>query len=284
MTLVGKILVFVIMLFAIIFLAESTVVFTTATDWKKATDAQKKKVSELTTKNGDLSSQVDVAQKELAKAKADQTAAIAAAEKRLQALEDEIKRSGAELTDLRTKIEVAQQSAKTSLDEAKQRLDETNLLRTQKAEVEKQANTLKVEQTDLNDKIREQARLIGSYDLTAKDLRDRVARYTTLLRRHGLNDDISNIKGLENPPTVEGEIQKVDAQNKRVEITIGSDDGLVAGHELYVFRTSPRPEYLGKIQIISTDPDQAVAKVIGNTLQGKKLKEGDHVSSTIRPR
>jgi hypothetical protein len=69
-----------------------------------------------------------------------------------------------------------------------------------------------------------------------------------------------------------------------MEITIGSDDGLVVGHELYLFRTSPRPEYLGKVKIISVDPDQAVAKVIGNTVQGKKIKEGDIVSSTIRPR
>ena len=67
-------------------------------------------------------------------------------------------------------------------------------------------------------------------------------------------------------------------------MTIGSDDGLVVGHELYIFRTSPRPEYIGKVAIVTVDPDQAVARVIGNTYQGKKIKEGDIVSSTIKPR
>ena len=55
------------------------------------------------------------------------------------------------------------------------------------------------------------------------------------------------------------------------------------GHELYIFRTTPRPEYIGKVAIVTVDPDQAVAKVIGNTYQGKKIKEGDIVSSTIKP-
>jgi len=178
----------------------------------------------------------------------------------------------------------AQQSAKTALAEAKQRLDETIAIREAKSAVEKQANEFKVQQTDLNDKIRELERLNKTLDDNTKDLRDRVARYSTLLRKHNLDDDIRNVKGLESPPPVEGEISRVDAQNKRVEITIGSDDGLVRGHELYAFRTSPRAEYLGKIKIISTDPDKAVGEVVGKTIQGKKLKEGDSVSSTIRSR
>ena len=49
-------------------------------------------------------------------------------------------------------------------------------------------------------------------------------------------------------------------------------------------RTMPRPEYIGKITIISVEPDQSVGRVIGTTYQGKKIKEGDIVSSTIKPR
>ena len=36
--------------------------------------------------------------------------------------------------------------------------------------------------------------------------------------------------------------------------------------------------------VVQVDPDQAVAKVIGNTYLGKKIKEGDIVSSTVKPR
>ena len=69
-----------------------------------------------------------------------------------------------------------------------------------------------------------------------------------------------------------------------MEITIGSDDGLVIGHELYMYRISPRPEYLGKVVVVAVDPDQAVVKVVGKTYMGKKIKEHDIVSSSVKPR
>jgi len=158
------------------------------------------------------------------------------------------------------------------------------LLRQQKSAVEKQANEFKLYQAELNDKIRELERQLETATKNNTDLRERVAKFSVLLREHGLSDDISQIKGLESPPPVMGEVKRVDPTNRRLEITIGSDDGLVVGHELFLFRLSPRPEYLGKVKIQTVDPDQAVVKVIGNTFQGKKIREGDIVSSTIKPR
>ena len=53
MTFVGKILVIVIMAFSLMFLGISTVVFTTATNWKEATTKAKAEVTELQKKNSD---------------------------------------------------------------------------------------------------------------------------------------------------------------------------------------------------------------------------------------
>jgi hypothetical protein len=284
MTLVGKILVIVIMFFSVVFLGLTTVVFTTAVDWKKAHSKQAETIKGLQTKNTDLSGQLVVAKTDLEKAKSDHTTALATADKRIAGLDDDIKRNQAEITDARTRLETAVQASNTALAEAKQRLDETMLLREQKSAVEKQANEYKVKQTDLNETIRTLERQIQTLDANNVDLRDRVARFSTLLRRAGLSDDIKNVKGIESPPSVEGEVKRVHSQGKKVEITIGSDDGLVPGHELFVYRTQPRAEYIGKIRIQSTDPDVSVGIVIGNTLQGKRIQEGDHVSSTIRPR
>ncbi len=150
--------------------------------------------------------------------------------------------------------------------------------------MEKQANEYQLRQADLNDKIRELERFLETATKNNSDLRERVAKYTTLLQSKGLSTDITQIKGMENPPPVTGQVKKVDPTNKRLEITIGSDDGLVVGHELYLYRTKPRAEYLGRGQIIAVDPDQSVVRVLGSTVQGKKIKEGDIVSSTIIPR
>jgi hypothetical protein len=281
MTFVGKILVIVIMLFAVLFLGISTAVFTTAKNWKEATDAQKKVVSKLQADNTTAKGEVESLKKDLAKAKTDSDAAKQALDKEIATLAADKETLEKESTAARGELTTAQTNAKTALDEADARRKETELLREQKLAVEKQANEFKLHQAQLNDEIRLLTRDLDVAKKNNADLRDRTARFSVLLRRNGLSDDISQVKGLESPPAVTGEVKRVNL-NKKLEITIGSDDGLVVGHELFVFRTRPRAEYLGKIRIIGVDPDQAVGEVIGNTIQGKKIKEGDSVSSTLR--
>jgi len=285
MTFVGKILVIVIMAFALLFLGISTVVFTTHTNWKDEISKKwKPKVDDLTGKNTRLQAELEAAKTDLDRSKAEHKSALDATEKHVAELSQEIKTAQGEITAARTALEEAQQNARTALTEAEERRKETDRLRTQKSAVEKQAGEFKLQQTELNDRIRELERQNKTLDENTKDLRDRVARYSTLLRRNGLSDDITTVKGQESPPPVQGEVARIDAQNRSMQLTIGSDDGLVPGHELFLFRTKPRAEFLGKVRIITVDPDQAVARVIGNTVNGKKIQEGDIVSSTIRPR
>jgi uncharacterized protein YlxW (UPF0749 family) len=284
MTQVGKILVLVIMAFSLIFLGISTMVFVTSKNWKDATakkDAEVKKIQgELRSEQAKLAE----AKKNLEDAQAASQAATKALNSRIKTLEDQTNQDRAQITETRTRLEVATQSAKSALEEVDARRRETTLLREQKAAVEKQANEYQLRQAELNDRIRELERMLDTATKNNTDLRERVAKYTTLLQRNGLSTDIAQIKGLEAPPPVTGEVKKVDPTNRRIEITIGSDDGLVNGHELYLYRTTPRAEYLGRVQIIAVDPDQSVARVMGSTVQGKKIKEGDIVSSTIIPR
>jgi hypothetical protein len=284
MTFVGKILVLVIMAFALLFLGISTVVFSTARNWMAATKAEQKKVDELKKKVADAQAQSEAANKGLEEAKGDFDLKIKQLDVQINTLKDENKRNLDQYTAARSQLVTAQENAKSTLAEVEARRQQTALLRTQEAAVEKQANEFKLHQADLTDRIRELERGLETATKNNSDLRERVAKYSVLLRQNGLSDDISQIKGLESPPPVMGEVKRVDASNRRIEVTIGSDDGLVAGHELFIYRVKPRPEYLGKLAIVAVDPDQAVGKVVGNTYQGKKIKEGDIVSSTIKPR
>jgi hypothetical protein len=285
MTHVGKILVVAIMTFSLIFLGTSTVVFTTSKNWKEETAKKKAEVDKVKKSLTEAQAQVDAAKKELADAQGQAATATKELNDRIVALDDQNKHALEQITDIREKLSTAQESAKSALEEAGAKREETVLLRTQKSAVEKQANEFKLRQADLTDRIRELERILETATRNNTDLRERVAKFTTLLQKNGLSTDISQIKGLESPPPVEGLIKRVDPTNRRVELSIGSNDGLVAGHEFYLFRTKPRPEYLGKIQIVEpVDPNQAVGRVIGNTYQGKKIKEGDIVSSTINPR
>jgi len=284
MTFVGKILVIVIMAFSLLFLALSTAVFTTSRNWMVATKKEQEEVGKLKKKVQDAQAKADASNKGLE----DATVAFAAKSKSydgdLASLQDQVKRITADLTAAKNQQTAADQTAKSALDEVDDKRQQTELLRTQLSAVEKQANEFKLHQADLNDQIRDLQRNLDTATKNNSDLRERVAKFSSLLRSNGLSDDISQIRGLESPPPVIGVVKKIDATNRVLELTIGSDDGLVPGHKLYIFRTMPRPEYIGEVVIVTVDPDQAVAKLVGHTFQGKKIKEGDSVSSTIKPR
>jgi hypothetical protein len=81
------------------------------------------------------------------------------------------------------------------------------------------------------------------------------------------------------PFPVEGEVNWVDSSNDQVLLTIGSDDGLVVGHLVSVYRSKSRARSLGMIRITSTDPDEAEGKFVRDWSNFRvKVRVGDRVS------
>ena len=284
MTYVGKILVIVIMVFALFFLAVSTVVFSTAKNWKEETAKLKKNVGDLQTKVRDAGNEVTQRKAELEQAKVEAKKQADTLTGRIRDLEQQLETRTKETTEQRTAMATALETAKQAQAEAAARKSETDNLRTDISAVRKQADEYKIRQSELLDQIRILSRQLDTAKANNADLLDRVNLLSGVVRNAGLSDDVRNIKARQVPPDVEGEILRVDAQNRRVEISIGSDDGLVVGHELEIFRMKPSPEYIGKVRIESVEPDKAAGVVVGKTLYGKKIQEGDIVSPKIRPR
>ncbi len=281
MTFVGKILVIVIMVFALFFLALSTVVFTTAKNWKDETARLKTEIQKFQGQVSELNGQVEQRKQELTKAQAEHQQQVQMLEGRIDQLTQENQVKQNELTQQRTELATATETARQALAEASARKGETDLLRQQLAEVQDLANKYQLQQTSLYDQIRVLKRELETAQGNNKDLRERVALLAGVIRSKGLSTDIQQIKAVGVPPKVEGEVQRVSENNQRVEITIGSDDGVVVGHEFDIWRTEPNPDYIGRIRIESVDPDQAVGRVIGKTVQGKKIQEGDRVTPEI---
>ena len=66
---------------------------------------------------------------------------------------------------------------------------------------------------------------------------------------------------------------------KTVEVSIGSDDGVLAGHHLDVHRTADGANtYVGKIEVIRTTPDKAICKILPEFRQGE-IQVSDRVST-----
>ena len=110
------------------------------------------------------------------------------------------------------------------------------------------------------------------------DLAKDVARADELLRKLGYdkNRDYSDV-----PPDVDGVIMATPGANL-VEISIGSDQGLIKGHLLEVYRIGGgQSTYVGRIEVVKTTPDRAVCK-IDPKFQKSNMMVGDRVATKIK--
>ena len=285
MTFVGKTLVIVIMVFAILFLGLSTVVFVTEQNWKDRVTALIVERDNLKGEANRLQGEVGTQKTKHDVALSDLTTAKQKFATEMKDIIDQNNRRQSELTIQRTGLATALQEVEKSQGEAVARISESNVLRVNLATVQAQANEFKLQKTELDQTILLQKRELEIAQNNNKNLRENVAILRTALRSRGLSDDPKDIKGVASPLDVEGEVTAVDAKNQSVEISIGSNDGLLVGHELYLYRITPMPQFLGKIQITAVDVQNSVGRVIGGkTLHGIKIQKGDHVSNKISPR
>jgi len=111
-------------------------------------------------------------------------------------------------------------------------------------------------------------------------------KLTEVLVANNLPTEIDDYEKRTNPPpaNLRGVVmraQKAKSGNiELVEISLGSDDGLTKGHELHVYRTGTDTRYLGKIQIVYTEPDKAVGTVVTAAKNGI-IQEGDNVTTKL---
>src|SRR5262245_17065193 len=118
MTFVGKILVIVIMAFALLFLGITGVVFTTARNWKDAKAKADEQVKKLQQENSAATAKADQLTKDLGASKDAAKASQKTLDDRIAGLEADIKRISEENTQSRTALSTAQQNARTALEEA----------------------------------------------------------------------------------------------------------------------------------------------------------------------
>jgi len=282
MTFVGKILVILIMAFSLVFLGVSTVVFTTATNWKDKSTKQADEIKKVNGQLNDAKAKVAAAEGQLTAAKAEQKKQLDERDVRLADLKKQVDEAEDEMTKARAQLETAQQTAGVALAEATARKVEIEALIETQSKAQAQANQFSAQNIELTDQIRVLQREKATAEQNAKDLRDFTGRTIAFLTKKGISvDTINRLDPTKVPPPVEGKVVELNPTGRSMEISIGSDDGLATGQELYVYRIQPRAEYIGKVRIVSVYPDKAVADVIGNTVNGKKVQEGDNVASTF---
>jgi hypothetical protein len=280
MTLLGKIFTMLIFIMALVWMAFAVAVYMTQKNWKDLVERPQAEVAEgkplglkhqlanLNTEIQQLEEQLRVLETEKRREQAARAHALAALEEMRQseaALRKTAELAHKQLVDSNREATAAMAATQTRLDGLKDEIAQARL-------------DIKTAQGDRDEKL---AKVVALTDQLhqAEDTRRRlserqselvaqIARMKSVLDRHGLNEftPLDNI-----PPPVNGVVTAV--RKEFMEISIGSDDGLMVGHELEVMRDRT---YKGRIVVRRVDPDRAVAEVVPELRKGE-IQPGDRV-------
>jgi len=98
--------------------------------------------------------------------------------------------------------------------------------------------------------------------------------------KSGGTGGVTALNNSKNPPSEKIDGQVTQATETLVKISIGSDSGLKTGHTLELFRLGNKPAYLGTVRITSLESKAAVATPVSK-LNGVP-QVGDNVSSRLQ--
>jgi hypothetical protein len=287
MTTLGKILVFLNLVFSLLAGILIIQVYATRTSWKSAFD----KLNNYYTVSEANNKAVQASMDSLRQAKDEQINAAKKTtdekEKERKRFEDEIKTVREELKKEKEQHLAQRTNATTSNEELQRRQQETASLTGQLnkanaafAEEQKKGKQLQDEKMqavinfnsehDRNVRLLDQLRqLTQKAELMEKKLQT-------------LGASARDVQPNRNPPPedVEGVILETDAKTGLVTISIGTDSGVNVGNTLEVFRIKPEPKYLGTIRILDAQAKQAVGRLTTPPRYGL-LEKGDIVATKI---
>jgi chromosome segregation ATPase len=271
MTLVGKIFTMLILIFSIVFMAFSMMVFATHKNWKTAATGLQKSLADANTALKDAKDALEREKTELAREQAARKAALAALQVRVQQSESRLQAKEKELGDLTAAHSQTAEAAKVAQDRLAVLEKETNDLRNTLRSERQKLDKLFLNVVDLTDKLNQAESLRQNLEEVNRQATQQMSQMKMVLDRNGLSPDslVAHI-----PPKVEGVV--VDVSDKDLlEISIGADDGLKIGHSLDVYRGN---QYLGRIVVKKTNPDRAVGQVM-RELQRGQIRKGDRVTT-----
>ena len=294
MTIIGKILTFLIFVFSLLFLGFAIIINNTNKDPRtKMSWYEKTKQLEAAVKNS----------AEDLKANNEQIAAVLSQNVALgKELAETRARIETERTELNNKVSVAENSqaqyaAKLAQNQVtigviqadnEKRLKENLELseRIKQAEIVR-ADLIQKLTTANNGRVAAQIErdtLRGRLDETEKNLLKMERDLETKNEKQMQNQNAQNAAKPQPPPTdVQGTITKVTPDGTYVELNKGSDHGLAKNQTLEVYRLNPKAEWVARIRIIQVNDHEAVGMVVLPSNRKVTVLKGDLVGSSILP-
>jgi hypothetical protein len=286
MNLVGKIFTVLILVMSVFFAAMAVSVYAVHKNWKKAVTnpnplpgeqlGLKEQLDQQKTRREELEDQKLNLEEELAEQESARIDAVKRLENEKTRLADELNRFKTEhnaLVKAEREAVAAMKGIQETLAKLRGDLDTAN---NQVDEARQDRDAHFKEVVRLTDALHQSVNELKRLRQRQIDLANDLAKAMEVLRKFGLVPDPGVYTGT--PPDVDGVVLAVPRPDL-VEISIGADDGLMKGHVLQVYRlTGSGPTYVGRIEVVKTDPDRAACKV-DPKWQQSHVQRGDRVTA-----
>jgi chromosome segregation ATPase len=285
---VGKLLVFLQLALSVIFAAMAGAVYTQHTQWKATAEKYKKDAEQKQSDLAAANSNAEMEKANLTQQLNDAKDAKLKVEAELQTAQVQVSALQKDKNDAASQLSTQTALAETKASEANYRFEESTKQRIINSDVQKRLDESQQENRLKTDEL----------FATKTELTDLQERYTAMLKEKSdlekilasknLTYDPRQVSKLQSPPpVVDGIVREVKndrtGRAKMLVISIGSDDGLIVGHELDAFRSGVdgrKAQWLGKVRVVSTKPDEAVVEVV-ETAKNGIIEKGDNVTTKL---
>ncbi len=282
MTLLGKIFTVTIFIMTVLFMGFAIVVYATHRNWKMAvtnTDTSRGKLGlrpqlkQEKDKNVRLQEEIERLQNTLAFEQAARKTSLGSLQSKLDQVRLQLADREKRLSSMEARISVVVTSERTAVENEKRLLGEVADLRSEVLTTQQDRDQKFYRVVALTDEIHQKTGIERILTERRDSLVNKVASMKRVMDRFGVTEHtpITNI-----PVAVDGVVTAV--SDKRIEISIGSDDGLRDGNTLLVSRNG---SYLAQVVIRKTSPDRAVAEILQKYQKGV-IKVNDSVSVTTK--
>ncbi|WP_437192796.1 hypothetical protein [Planctomicrobium sp. SH527] len=287
MSYVGKILVVVQVALSLLFMTFAGAVFTVHQNWQVK---YKQSQEQLKKSQGEVS----IAREELTNARRDFESKFAEESQRANGFSAKNTTLTAQVTEMKTQVDQLQQQratqtglAEAKATEAKFRQEESDKQRVENRKLQTKLDESAAEIRDLRDKLFTQEESYRQLNKTYENGLAQLAFLKRVVSNAGLETDPEVVaKSMAPPPPVDGIVKSLRKNRANrvqfVELSIGSDDGLVKGNELDVVRITDKDksEWLGRVRLVELGANWAVGEVITASKNGI-IQEGDNVTSKL---
>lgn len=271
MRLLGQFLTVLTLVLSLLFASMSVVVFATHRNWREEAKKLKDEVAKLENANKRFKEEIEEAKTKLAREQLARKMAVASLETQLASAKDQLSKAQDESDRLTAQVGQLVETGRTNAGVLASVTDEVTKLRSQLATDQADRDQQFAQVVRLTDELHQLQGVRNNLVARSAQLAEQNARMKKVLEANELSeyDDVESI-----PPKLDGIVTAV-TSGDFVEISLGSDDGLKVGHTLDVHRGA---SYLGRIQVVRTQPDRSVARILPEFRKGQ-IRTQDRVAT-----